>query len=82
MPELVVRFKGMLTKNGRERLEQAGIAVEGKERSMRVGVVKTGRPIFTVRVEATSEEEALQKVREALEPDTANFSNWQAVPPR
>ena len=80
MPTFIVRFKGMLTKNDRERLEAAGIEIERKERSMQIGVVKTGRPIFTVRVEAASEQEALAKVREALEPDTANFSSWETRP--
>jgi hypothetical protein len=78
VPAFFVRFKGMLTKQERHRLEAAGITVEGKERSMRIGLVNTGRPIFTVHVEASSEDEALAKVREALEPDTANFTNWEA----
>lgn len=80
MPAFVVRFKGMLTKQERGRLEAAGIEIERKEHSMRVGLVKTGRPIFTVRIEAASEDEALAQVREALDPDTANFSNWEAEP--
>lgn len=80
MPIYLVRFKGMLTRNERERLAAAGITVEGKEKSMQIGIVKTGRPIFTVRVEASSEAEALEKVREALDPDTANFSNWESEP--
>ena len=75
----VVRFKGMLTRQERKQLEAAGITIERKERSMRIGAVKTGRPIFTVRIEAASGEEALAKVREALEPDTANFSNWESA---
>jgi hypothetical protein len=73
-----VRFKGMLTRQERQRLDAAGITIERKERSMQIGIVKTGRPIFTVRVEASSEDEALAKVREALDPDTANFSNWES----
>jgi hypothetical protein len=80
MPAFAVRFKGMLTKQDREQLKAAGIAIEHKEGSMRIGIVKTGRPIFTVQVEAASEDEALAKVREALEPDTANFSNWESGP--
>jgi len=75
-----VRFKGMLNRQERERLEAAGITIERKESSMQIGIVKTGRPIFTVRVEAASEDEALAKVREALDPDTANFSNWESEP--
>jgi len=80
MPAFAVRFKGMLTKDERERLRQAGITIERRDRSMRVGLVMTGLPIFTVRVDAVSEEEALQAVREALEPDTGNFSNWEVGP--
>lgn len=80
MAAFFVRFKGMLTGQERERLEAAGIEVEHKEASMRVGLVETGRPIFTVHVEAPSEDEALAKVRAALEPDTANFSNWESGP--
>lgn len=40
----------------------------------------TGRPIYTVSVEASSADEALTKVRNAIEPDTANFSGWEAEP--
>lgn len=80
MPAFVVRFKGMLTRQERSRLEAAGITIERKERSMRIGLVKTGRPIFTVHVEAASEDEALQAVKAALDPDTANFSNWESEP--
>jgi len=75
-----VRFKGMLTRQERRKLEAAGVEIERKERSLRVGRVMTGRPIFTVRIEAASEDEALQAVRAALEPDTANFSNWESEP--
>lgn len=80
MPAFFVRFKGMLTRQDRAQLEAAGIVIERKEHSMRVGLVKTGRPIFTVRVEATSEDEALQTVKAALDPDTVNFSNWESEP--
>lgn len=80
MPAFHVRFKGMLTKEERERLEAAGITIESRERSMRIGLVRTGLPVYTVRAEATSEQEALQKVREALDPDTGNFSNWETGP--
>jgi hypothetical protein len=80
MPVFFVRFKGMLTTQERRRLDTAGITIEGKEGSLRIGIIKTGQPIFTVRVEAASEDEALAKVREALMPDTANFSNWESEP--
>ena len=80
MPTFAVRFKGMLNKDERERLERAGVTVSGQEPSMQIENVKTGVPIYTVRVEATSEAEALENVREALDPDTGNFSNWEARP--
>ena len=85
MPTFAVRFKGMLTKDERERLAAAGLEIAGSESSMvagsaETGTVGTGRPIYTVMVEASSPEEALAAVREALEPDTANFSNWEAGP--
>jgi hypothetical protein len=80
VPAFLVRFKGMLTRQERERLEAAGLTIESRERSMRIGLVKTGRPVFTVRVEAASEDEALQAVKAALDPDAANFSSWEAEP--
>jgi hypothetical protein len=80
MPFFAVRFKGMLTKDERERLKAAGVKIVGHEPSMRIGLVKTGVPIYTVHAEAASEQEAMAKVREALEPDTANFSNWETGP--
>lgn len=85
MPAFHVRFKGMLTGQERERLTAAGIRLEGRRSSMMVGdpetgMTPTGRPIYTVSVEATSAEEALQKVRNAIEPDTANFSGWESEP--
>jgi hypothetical protein len=80
VPAFFVRFKGMLIKQERRRFERAGIEIERKERSLNIGRIATGRPIFTVRVEAASEDEALQTVRAALEPDTANFSNWESEP--
>lgn len=83
MPSFQVRFKGMLTGQERERLAAAQIRLEGSRSSMIVGspetgTAPTGRPIYTVSLEASSAEEALAKVREAIEPDTANFSNWEA----
>jgi len=83
MPSFHVRFKGMLTGQERDRLTAAGIRLEGSRPSMTVGspetgLTPTGRPIYTVSVEASSAEEALTKVREAIEPDTANFSGWEA----
>jgi hypothetical protein len=73
-----VRFKGMLNKSERARLADAGITVEDSEPSSVGGIRGAGRPIYTVSVEATSEDDALTKVREALDPDTGNFSNWEA----
>jgi hypothetical protein len=80
MPYFTVRFKGMLTREERERLATAGIAIEGSEPSLRTGPVQTGRPIYTARVEADSAERAVVAVREALEPDSGNFSGWDAGP--
>jgi hypothetical protein len=85
MPSFHVRFKGMLTGQERERLTAAGIHLEDRRSSMVVGspetgLAPTGRPIYTVSVEATSAEEALQKVRNAIEPDTANFTGWESEP--
>jgi hypothetical protein len=80
MPTFAVRFKGMLTKDELEWLERAGVTIEGQEPSIQIGGVATGAPIYTVHVEADSADEALQKVRDALDPDTGNFSNWEAGP--
>ena len=85
MPTFAVRFKGMLTKDERERLTAAGIEVASSRSSMtagteETGTVGTGRPIYTVTLEAASEDEALTKVREAIDPDTSNFSGWEAGP--
>jgi len=80
VPAFHVRFKGMLTRQERRRLAAAGLEIERKEHSMRIGIVKTGRPIYTVRVEAPTADEALATVRAALEPDTSNFSNWESEP--
>jgi hypothetical protein len=85
MPAFAVRFKGMLTKDEHERLAAAGIELTGSRSSMtagneETGLVITGRPIYTVTLNASSEQEALAKVREAIEPDTANFSGWEAGP--
>jgi len=82
MPSFHVRFKGMLTGQERERLTAAGIQLEGRRSSMVVGspetgTAPTGRPIYTVSVEASSADEALTKVRDAIEPDTANFTGWE-----
>lgn len=85
MPIFAVRFKGLMTGHERERLNAAGIELKGSRASMtagdpETGTVGTGRPIYTVTVEATSESEALASVREAIEPDTSNFSGWEAGP--
>ena len=85
MPVFAVRFKGMLTKAERERLDASGIELAGSRSSMmagseETGTVAIGRPIYTVTLEATTEDEAIARVRDAIEPDTANFSGWEAVP--
>ena len=85
MPVFAVRFKGMLTGEERGRLATAGIELAGSRASMRAGTaetgtVATGRPIYTVKLEASTEQEALARVREAIEPDTSNFSGWEAGP--
>lgn len=72
-----VRFKGMLNKSERTRLAETCIALEGSEPSSVGGIPGAGRPIYTVSVEATSADDALTSVREALDPDTGNFSNWE-----
>lgn len=76
-----VRFKGMLNRSERERLAAVGLAVEGSKSSSVGGIPGAGRPIYTVSVEADSSEQALTRVREALDPDTGNFSDWEAVTP-
>ena len=80
MPVLAVRFKGMLNKPECKRLERAGIRIEDQEPSLQIGGIKTGVPIYTVHLEASSEAQALEKVRTALDPDTGNFSNWETGP--
>ena len=85
MPLFAVHFKGMLTKAERERLAAAGIELAGSRSSLttgsrETGTVITGRPIYTVKLEAASEHEALSRVREAIEPDTSNFSGWESGP--
>lgn len=72
-----VRFKGVLNKSERHRLVAAGILVDSSEASSVGGIPGAGRPIYTASVEADSADEALAKVREALEPDTGNFSDWE-----
>ncbi|HEX5983279.1 MAG TPA: hypothetical protein VFY69_03645 [Solirubrobacterales bacterium] len=74
-----VRFKGILHKVHFERLEKAGVTIQSKEPSMQLGAIKTGRPIYTVTLEAASPEEALARVRELLMPDTSTFVDWEAV---
>jgi len=85
MPVFAVRFKGMLTKDEHERLDAAGIELAGSRSSMTAGNEETGtaiagRPIYTVTLEAPTDHEAIARVREAIEPDTANFSGWEAGP--
>jgi len=81
MARFRVRFKGLLNRSERTRLAAAGIALEASEPTEVGGIAGAGRPIYTVSVEATSPEEALARVREALDPDTGNFSNWEAESP-
>ena len=83
MRTFAVHFKGLLTREERERLAAAGVEIVGSRASMRAGseetgTVGTGRPIYTAKLEAASAEEALARVREAIEPDTSNFSGWKA----
>ena len=84
MPLFAVRFKGMLTRDERRRLAEAGIELAGSRSSITAGrdtgTVITGRPIYTVTLETPTDSEALARVREAIEPDTANFSGWEAGP--
>lgn len=72
-----VRFKGMLNRAERERLSAAGVVLEKSEPSSVGGIPGAGRPIYSVSVEAESPEQGLATVREALDPDTGNFSNWE-----
>ena len=80
MPAFAVRFKGMLTRDERERLAAAGLEMTGSESSKVGGTIGIGRPIYTVTIEAATADEALARVREAIEPDTANFSDWEVEP--
>jgi hypothetical protein len=80
MPTYAVRFKGMLLRTHPEQLRHRGITHRSKEPSMRIGVIKTGRPIHTVVLEADSEEAARAAVKDALEPDSSSFSDWEAKP--
>lgn len=77
MATFAVRFKGMLTKDERERLAAAGLEITRGKSSMDASTIGTRRPTYTVIVEASAAEEALVRVREAIEPDTANFSGWE-----
>lgn len=78
MSSFYVRFKGMLFKTHFKRMNKAGIVFESSEPGMEIGGIKTGQPINTVVVEATSEEAAVQVVRRALVPDDVNFTAWEA----
>lgn len=77
MARFRVRFKGMLNKSERARLTAAGIALEASEPSSVGGIPGAGRPIYAVSVGADSADAALMAVREALDPDTGNFSDWE-----
>lgn len=80
MARFRVRFKGVLNRSERARLAAAGIDLEAREPSSVGGVPGAGRPVYAVGVDAASAEEALSAVREALDPDTGNFSGWKAEP--
>jgi hypothetical protein len=77
MARFHVRFKGMLNRSERERLLAAGIAIEESEPSRVGGIPGGGRPIYTVGLEAGTAEQALAEVRQAIEPDTGNFTDWE-----
>jgi hypothetical protein len=81
MARFRVRFKGMLNKSERERLSAAGVELEATKPSEIGGIPGAGRPIYTVSVEAGSADDALTTVREALDPDTGNFSDWEVDSP-
>lgn len=81
MASFQVRFKGMLNKGERERLVAAAILVDSSEPSSIGGIPGAGRPTYIASVEAESAEQALAKVREALEPATGNFSAWEVEEP-
>ncbi len=81
MARFRVRFKGMLNRNERERLSAAGLSVEASAPTSVGGTPGAGRPVYTVGAEAESAQQALAKVREALDPDTGNFSNWEVEAP-
>jgi len=71
-----------VTRGERERLLAAGIDIASSRASMRAGTeesgtVSTSRPIYTAKLDAASAEEALARVREAIDPDTSNFSGWK-----
>lgn len=77
MASFRVRFKGVLNRSERDRLAAAGIAVESSKPTSVGGIPGAGRPVYTVGVEASSSDEALAAVRDALDPDTGNFSSWE-----
>jgi hypothetical protein len=80
MPAYSVRFKGPISGTHRARLREAGVVIESSEPGMRVGTIKIGQSIHTVRVEAGSIEDALATAMEAIAPDDVNFTEWQAGP--
>lgn len=81
MASFLVRFKGLLNRSERLRLVAAGILVDSSEPSSVGGILGAGRPLYVASVEASSADEALTKVREALDPDTGNFSDWDVEEP-
>jgi hypothetical protein len=80
MPTYSVRFKGLLFKTHCERLPRAGVELQSSEPSMQIGEIKTGEPINTALVAASSEEQAVLAIKAALVPDDINFSDWEAEP--
>lgn len=78
MPTYSVRFKGLLFKTHYERLAEAGVELQASEPSMQIGGIKTGEPINTALVEASSEEQATLVIKAVLVPDDINFSDWEA----
>lgn len=80
MPIFSVRFKGLLFKTHRDRMEETGIVLQESKPALRIGSVETGEPINTVSVEADSAEDAVAKVMETLAPDDVNFTQWEGGP--
>jgi hypothetical protein len=78
MPVFAVRFKGPLSGSHRAQLLEAGVVLDSSEPAMKVGLVRVGQSIHTAHVEASSIEDALAVVMEALAPEDVNFTGWEA----